>query len=159
MKLLLNKLFLGLAILVFVVPSVALGAGNTDMEILGEKLKADKKLLIAVNMALTEDEAKDFWPLYDAYQKELQTVNHEIGRLIVEFAEAYVEAPIPNDKAKKIRNDVLALEEKEVQLKQTYGDKMDKVLPAWKVTRYLQIENKIRALIKFELAKRIPLTY
>ena len=159
MKPLLDKFFLGLAFLILAVPAVAFGASDADMEILAKKLKADKKLLVAINMVLTEDEAKDFWPLYDEYQKELQTVNHELGRLVVEFAEAYVEAPIPNDTAMKIRNDVLALEEKEVQLKKTYGDKMDKVLPAWKVTRYLQIENKIRALIKFELAKRIPLTY
>jgi hypothetical protein len=36
---------------------------------------------------------------------------------------------------------------------------MGKVLPAWKVTRYMQIESKIRALVKFELAQQIPLTY
>jgi hypothetical protein len=34
---------------------------------------------------------------------------------------------------------------------------LDKVLPATKVARYLQIENKIRAIVKFELAARIPL--
>jgi len=97
--------------------------------------------------------------LYEAYQKELQTINQEIGRLIVEFAEAYAKGPIPNETAKQIRNDVLALEEKEVQLKRTYGDKMEKVLPAWKVMRYMQIESKIRAVLKFELARQIPLTY
>jgi len=77
----------------------------------------------------------------------------------VEFAEAYAKGPIPNETAKQIRNDVLALEEKEVKLKRTYGDKMEKVLPSWKVTRYMQIESKIRAVIKFELAQQIPLTY
>ena len=129
------------------------------MELLAEKIKADKKLLVGVNMSLTNEEARDFWPLYEAYQKELQTVNREIGRLIVEFAEAYAKGPIPNDTAKQIRNDVLALEEKELQLKRTNADKMEKVLPAWKVMRYMQIESKIRAVIKFELARQIPLTY
>ena len=61
-------------------------------------------------------------------------------------------------KAKQILEDVFTLEEKEVQLKRTYADKMGKVLPAWKVTRYMQIENKIRAALKFELARHIPLT-
>ena len=60
--------------------------------------------------------------------------------------------------AKQILEDVFTLEEKEVQLKRTYADKMGKVLPAWKVTRYMQIENKIRAALKFELARHIPLT-
>jgi hypothetical protein len=159
MRFLIQKIFVGLAILVFAVPGLVMGEAQTDMEILAEKIKADKKLLVGINMSLTNEEARDFWPVYDAYQKELQAVNQEIGRLVVEFAKAYEKGPIPNDTAKKILNDVLTLEEKEVQLKRTYADKMGKILPNWKVTRYMQIESKIRALVKFELAQRIPLTY
>jgi hypothetical protein len=154
-----QKLLVGLAIMLFAAPALALGAGNTDMELLAEKIKADKKLLVGINMSLTNEESRDFWPLYEAYQKELQTVNRDLGRLIVEFAEAYAKGPIPNDTAKQIRNDVLALEEKELRLKRTNADKMEKVIPAWKVMRYMQIESKVRALVKFELAQRIPLTY
>ena len=159
MRALFQKLLVGLTIILFVAPALALGAGNTEMELLSEKIKADKKLLVGINMSLTDEEASNFWPLYDAYQKELQTVNTELGRLIVEFSEAYAKGPIPNETAKQIRNDVLVLEEKEVKLKRTYGDKMEKVLPAWKVMRYMQIESKIRAVLKFELARQIPLTY
>jgi hypothetical protein len=154
-----QKLLIGLAIMMFFTPALGLGAeNNMEMELLTEKVKADKKLLVGLNMPLTNEEASNFWPLYDAYQKELQTVNQEIGRLIVEFAEAYAKGPIPNETAKRIMEDVFTLEEKEVQLKRTYVDKMGKVLPAWKVTRYMQIENKIRAALKFELARHIPLT-
>ena len=159
MKALFQKLLVGLAIMMVATPALSLGAANTNMEILAEKIKADKKLLVGINMSLTNEEARDFWPVYEAYQRELQTVNLELGELIVEFAEAYAKGPIPNETAKQIRNDVLVLEEKEVKLKRTYGDKMEKVIPAWKVMRYMQIESKIRAVLKFELARQIPLTY
>ena len=160
MKALFQKLLVGLAIMMFITPALALGAeNNMEMELLTEKIKADKKLLVGLNMPLTNEEANNFWPLYDAYQKERETVNRELGRLIVEFSEAYAKGPIPNETAKRIRNDVYALEEKELRLKRTNADKMDKVLPAWKVMRYMQIESKIRAVIKFELARQIPLTY
>ena len=159
MRSLFQKLFVCLAIMILTTPALAQAAANTDMEILAEKIKADKKLLVGINMSLTNEEARDFWTLYDAYQKDLQKVNKEIGRLIVEFAKAYAKGPIPNDTAKRIMDDVFTLEEKEVQLKRSYADKMGKVLPAWKVTRYMQIESKIRALLKFELAQQIPLTY
>jgi hypothetical protein len=33
------------------------------------------------------------------------------------------------------------------------------VLPAAKTARYIQIENKIRAVIKVQLAQQIPLVY
>ena len=36
---------------------------NSNMEILRQKIKADKKLVVAANMNLTEAEAKAFWPI------------------------------------------------------------------------------------------------
>ena len=39
----------------------------------------------------------------------------------------------------------------------TYAAKLEKVLPAAKVARYIQIENKIRSAIKYELAAKISL--
>ena len=159
MKALFQKLLVGLAIMMLVTPALALAAATTDMEILAEKIKADKKLLVSTNMSLTEEEARNFWPLYEGYQKELQTVNGELANLIVEFAEAYAKGPLPNETAKQILDDVFTLEEKEVQLKRTYADKMRKDLPASKVTRYMQIESKIRAIVKFELAAKVPLAY
>jgi len=50
-----------------------------------------------------------------------------------------------------------AIEASEVQLKQSYLPKLEQALPAAKAARYLQIENKIRAVIRYELAAQIPL--
>jgi hypothetical protein len=38
-----------------------------NMQILRDKIKADKKLVVATNMELTETVAKGFWPIYDEY--------------------------------------------------------------------------------------------
>ena len=145
------------------VPAFAQTESSTDtnMEILMQKLKADKKLLVASNMELTDAESKSFWPLYDAYQKDLQRMNERLGKLINEYAEAYNQGKgsIPNDTAKKLLNEVISIEEQEVKVKRTYAGKVGKVLPAAKTARYIQIENKIRAVIRFELARQIPLVY
>ena len=145
------------------VPAFAQTAGtaDTNMEIFMQKIKADKKLLVASNMGLTDAEGKDFWPLYDAYQKDLQQVNEQLGKTINAYAEAYNEGKgtVSNDTAKKLLDEAISVEEQEVKLKRTYSDKIGKVLPAAKTARYIQIENKIRAVIKFELARQIPLVY
>ncbi len=64
-------------VILFAVPAFAQTEASTDtnMQILMDKLKADKKLLVASNMDLTDAEGKSFWPLYEAYQKELRQVN------------------------------------------------------------------------------------
>lgn len=135
------------------------GSADTNMEIFMQKIKADKKLLVASNMGLTDAEGKDFWPLYDAYQKDLQQVNERLGKTINAYAEAYNEGKgtISNDTAKKLLDEAISVEEQEVKLKRAYAEKVGKVLPAGKTARYIQIENKIRAVIKFELARQIPL--
>ncbi|MDN5940243.1 MAG: hypothetical protein L0H94_00045 [Nitrospira sp.] len=131
---------------------------DTNMQIFMDKVKADKKLLVAANMDLNDAEGKKFWPLYDGYQKELEQLNQRLGKTIDGYAEAYNQGKgtISNDLAKKLLNEALSVEEAEVKLKRSYADKIGKVLPATKTARYIQIENKIRAIVRIELAKRIP---
>src|SRR6478736_8606169 len=57
-----------------------------NMQILRDKIKADKKLVVATNMELTESEAKGFWPIYDQYQKDLQKINQRIVALLESYA-------------------------------------------------------------------------
>jgi hypothetical protein len=137
------------------------GSADTNMQILMDKVKADKKLLVASNMDLTDAESKNFWPLYEAYQKDLQQINERLGKTIASYAEAYNQGKgsISNDTAKKLLDEAISAEEQEVKLKRTYADKIGKVLPAAKTARYIQIENKIRAVIKVQLAQQIPLVY
>jgi len=136
-------------------PAVAQTA--SDMQILAQKIKADKKLVVAANMELTEDEAKGFWPVYEAYQKDLQGINKRLIGTIKSYAEAYKKGPVSDETAKKLINEAIAIEDAEVKLKRSYVPRLEKVIPGMKLARYLQIENKIRAIGKYELAAQIPL--
>ncbi len=129
----------------------------STMEILREKLKADKKLVVATNMQLTQNEAPGFWPVYEAFQADLDKLNARLGQLIKRYAEAYRSDTLTNDKAKELLDEAVQIEEAEVALKRAYVPRLSGVLSPVKVARYLQIENKIRALIKYELAETIPL--
>ncbi len=128
-----------------------------NMQILREKIKADKKLLVAANMELTESEAKNFWPIYENYQKDLQNINERLGKLLQSYATEYKNKTMTDDKAKKLTDEYLSIQQAEVKLQSSYVPKLSKALPATKVARYLQIENKIRAVIKYDLASTVPL--
>lgn len=128
-----------------------------NMQILRDKIKADKKLVVATNMQLTESEAKGFWPVYEAYQKDLEMLNKRTVAMIDSYADAWNMESMDNKKAKKLTSDFLAIQTAEVKQMQSYVSKLNKVLPATKVARYLQIENKIRTIIKYEAAAEIPL--
>lgn len=128
-----------------------------NMQILRDKIKADKKLVVATNMELTESEAQGFWPIYGEYQKDLQKINQRIGNLLESYASDFRDKSLTDEKAKKLINEAVAIEQAEANLKSTYAPKLSKVLPVKKVARYLQIENKIRAVVKYELATGVPL--
>ena len=49
------------------------------------------------------------------------------------------------------------MEQDEVELKRSFVPRLLKVLPARKVARYVQLENKIRAIVRYELAANVPL--
>jgi len=131
---------------------------TTDtMEALKAKVKADKKLVVSANMNLTDAEAKAFWPVYDSYQKDLGGINQRMGKLIMSYADAYNSNTLDDAKAKALVNEAVSIDEADVALKKSYIPKLEKVLPAKKVAVYYQIENKIRALLRYELAGQIPL--
>jgi hypothetical protein len=137
--------------------AVPVFAQDSNMEILRQKIKADKKLVVAANMELTEAEAKGFWPVYEAYQADLGKLNARMVQLIKDYAAQYNAKSLTDDGAKKLLQEMLAIEAAEVSMRQAMDAKLLAVIPARKAARYLQIENKIRALIKYELAGGIPL--
>jgi len=130
---------------------------DTNMQILLEKVKADKKLVVAANMGLSELEGKTFWPIYDDYQKDLQTINDRLVKMILAYADVYNKNALTDAGAKQLTNEALAIDRDELRLRNIYTARIERFLPAKKVARYLQIENKIRAAIRYELAIGIPL--
>ena len=152
-----SKVTLVLMVLVMVWPFLA-SAQDTpadNMQLVVEKIRADKKLLIAQNMQLTEAEAKAFWPVYERYQDELFLLRARTRTLINGYAEAYEE--MTNDTAKNLLDEYMTIEALGLKLRQTYLPKFRKVVPDVKVVRYYQIENKINAALIYELAAKIPL--
>jgi hypothetical protein len=127
------------------------------MQILRDKIKADKKLVVAANMNLSDAQAKKFWPIYDAYQKELETLNRRIAKVIVEYAEADQKGAMTDALAAKLINESIAVEQAEAAARKRIAGKLTKALPGKLAARYLQIESKIRAAVRYELASEIPL--
>ena len=126
-----------------------------NMEILREKVTADKKLFITANMDLIESEAKDFWPLYEAHQKDLEKLADRSLRLIEEYAKQY--GAISDNSARRLLEDYILIERDRQKFREYYLSKFRQVLPDKKVVRYYQLENKIQAVADYDLAARIPL--
>lgn len=141
----------------FAMPGLAQDKPDNNLETTHEKLKADKKLIVAKYMELTDSEAKKFWPVYEEYQKDLQKLNERLGSLLQSYSTEYRSNSLSDEKAKKLLDEWLALDKDEANHRKSYAGKVLKALPAKKAARYLQIENEYRVLLKYDLAATVPL--
>jgi hypothetical protein len=146
---------LALALLLLAPVARAEEGAQTTMDIVREGLKSDKKVLVATNMELTDAEAKAFWPVYDRYQKELFDVQSQLVEVVEEYAAT--RDTLTDDQAKGLVERYLGAEEARTKVRRSYLAAFAKTLPGKKLARFYQIENKIDAVVRFELASEIPL--
>jgi hypothetical protein len=128
-----------------------------NLETVHERLKAEKKSIVTKYMELTDAEAKNFWPVYDDYQKDLQKIDERLQAMLQSYAADYRNKSLTDEKAKKLLDEWIAIEQDEVKQRKAFAPKALKALPAKKAARYLQIENEYRMLIRYDLAATVPL--
>ncbi len=151
----LKKILICILLAAFASPLAAADKPADTTQFVYEKLKSDKKLLVAENLQLTDSEAKNFWPLYERYQSELFLLRMRTLQLVKDYESTYQN--MTDSIAKRILDEALEIETLRLKLITTYLLQFRAVLPETKVARYYQIENKINALLYHELAIRIPL--
>ena len=127
---------------------------EASFEILRDTIRANKKSLVAASLTLTDAESDAFWPIYDRYEAEIKAVNDRLVKILDTYTKDY--AKITDDEAKKLSEEYLAVEEDRASIRRKYFGDFTKVLPGKKAARFYQIENKMNAVIRYDLAREIP---
>lgn len=125
------------------------------MDFMRARVQEDKKAFISNNLELTEAEARAFWPVYDRFQSEIAKLQERALRVIGDYVTAYPN--LSDDMARRLLDDSLAVEADWVKVRQAFVEQFRRALPDRKVARYYQLENKIHALVSYELAAAIPI--
>ena len=126
-----------------------------NLDVLRDKLRADKRLVVAEALELTEKEAQAFWPVYNAYQSDMIAHYDRIFKLLDTYAGAYKSMTDPI--ATQLLGEFMAIQTSYLNIITSYVPKFQRVLPPRKVARLYQLENKIRALVDYQLAQEVPL--
>src|SRR5258707_4756521 len=108
----------------------------TDMDALRNAVRADKKALVASILNLTDAEAKKFWPIYDAYQRDVDVANRSRNMVVVDLVSA--NKPISELYARTLANELIGADEAEIKARRVMHNKVLKALPPKKAARYLQ---------------------
>ncbi len=132
---------------------VAVQASET---VLGRAMvQVERKRMVELNMGLSMEEANSFWPLYRQYEVEIGKVYDRQIQLIKNYATEY--ETLSDERSIELLREAQDIQREELKIRKKYVKRFKKVLPPKKVVRYYQIENKLDAIIDFELAAEIPL--
>ncbi len=125
-----------------------------ELDVLVDSIQSNRTALVAANLKLTDDEATKFWPVYERYHKEINAIGDRLVAVIEEYAANFT--TLTDEKAIKLVDDYLNVEADRTKVKRTYVDEFAKALPGRKLARFYQIENKMDAVIRYDLAASIP---
>jgi len=119
------------------------------------RIQSDKKGIVTKSMDLTTAEAAKFWPLYEQFERELALPRSAANRAILDLIAA--DGTLTDANAKRLVEQVQGAALEEARLNQKHFKQLLKVLPALRAARYMQIESKLQAVVRYETAKAIPL--
>lgn len=137
-------------------PVISSAQSATDEEeLIKSVFQTGKKAIIIDNMKFTEGESTAFWPIYAEFQQAKDKLNDRMIKVLTEYAANY--DTLSDERAGSLIKEYVAIEKERADLKAIFLPKFTKAIALKKVTRYYQIENKLEAIIKYELAKDIPL--
>ena len=137
------------------------GAAGDDniynyLQLLRSDMNSLKVELVNSIMKLSEDDAKEFWPIYRDYENELgkQAINR--AEMVREFVQSHQDGSFDNVKAKDIAKRWFKSQRNRLDLLEKYHGKIEKALTSVQAGQFLQIENQLGLFIDITIASEMP---
>jgi len=125
------------------------------IELIKKDIQAESKKIVEGNLELTDEQATAFWPLYDEYDAAYDVIVDERLKIIEDYMLDYYD--LDDETAADLINRSIELNQKILDTKKKYINKMLGVLPATVVGKFSQIDSRIGALIDVIRMSTIPL--
>jgi hypothetical protein len=128
---------------------------NDYLALAKEDLAVQSKKLMLVNMQLTEEEGKKYWPIYDEYFDQRGKIMDERVEMYKMIAEKY--GSMTEDDADKIADTFFDLEQKLSKLEKDTYNKIKDALSSLRAIQFLQIQRQIDTIVKLQVSAQFPL--
>lgn len=150
------KILLTLILLMSISSTASAQTGlDEQIELVRQSAHTDRKVIIMGNVNFTADESTLFWPAWNEYRAAVAANGDRLLAIIQDFAANY---EVMNDqKANELMTDYFSVKMQNLAIKQKFSKDINLFMPALKVLRVIQIENKLDAAIDLQLASEIPL--
>lgn len=130
---------------------------QAQIDLMRSALDDERKAIVANNIWLTREEQQAFWPVYHEYRVATNRVKDRLVGLMMKYIELYKARSITDKEALNMLNEQLRLQQELVRVKKSYVSRLHKALPARKVARFYQIDNRLDNMSILKAVQHIPL--
>jgi len=129
---------------------------DAQVQQMREEHRGERKKIVAANVPLTEQEAAQFWSVYDRYRSEMATKVYDPRyALIKEYAQSY--AKMTEDQADSFITRWVALDSEVAQVQAQYVPEFEKVISRKKTAKFFQVDRRVTLMFELQLAGKVPL--
>jgi hypothetical protein len=126
-----------------------------EIELMLAQIRTNRQAIVTENLALTAEESEAFWPLYRQFQNDRALMVDRTMKMLTEFRDNF--DVLSEEQAKALIDEYFKIQKEELRLNEKYLREFRKILSQKKALRYFQIENKLDAIIDYDLSQVIPL--
>jgi len=128
---------------------------DSSIAVIRANMAADRATIITTAMNFSDKDAAAFWPIYRNYEHERSTLDDRRVAVIKEYAGKY--STLTDADAKAMAERMFDCDSRLAELKKAYFKKFNKVLPAYTVTKFFQLEHRIDLLMDTKVESSLPL--
>jgi hypothetical protein len=126
-----------------------------DIAVLHQDVDVERGEIITRNMNFSEEQAKEFWPVYRDYAHDQHAIGAQRIALINDYAMNHDK--IDDAQAEMYIARALKLEEDGLELRKRYLPRFKKAIGAKQTARFYQVDNRLNLLTNVQLAGLLPM--
>jgi hypothetical protein len=113
------------------------------------EMRASREAFVRSAMDFSSKEAAAFWPIYWQYESERSTLDECRATVVKEYAEKYL--TLSNENAMAMADKIFDCDSRLTAVKKKYFKKFSKVLPAYTVTKFFQVEHRVDLVMEMRI--------
>ena len=116
------------------------------------RYEALKVSYISRQLELTSGEAQEFWPVYNAFEKDLKALKQSREQQLEQGRVRYTE--LSDKEVEEMLLQLMSLERRELEIRQSYLDSFKEVIPVKKVGQLYHMEGQFRKWMVEQMQER-----
>jgi hypothetical protein len=127
---------------------------NSTIALVRANMQADRTALITTGMNFSDKEGAAFWPIYKQYEYERSKLDDRRSAVIKQYMKKYPN--LTDAEAKTMAEQMLDCESRLAELKKQYYKKFNRVLPAFTVAKFFQLERRVDLMMDMQVEASLP---